>query len=876
MRQELRAAARLVLLVPALASAQSSPPPDHGAFVGPAIGANVLTLEWDRSDPYAPAVGYVPSVRLGLFLPKLFLNGEAGLALSGAPFGGSFTGTLRLGGDVGTWLWTQGNTRAYGFGGLGLGTVLNVNPSFFGPYPVGDVTVGAGWQYFLTPDASIGAEAGARTHFVLGGRDVEVSTSIFIAVTGTIGTGTRPREQGPGTTSTGTTTTGTGTPPGETVPGTALTPGEKPTFYGHSDWTCTTYATDGWFEPTQDVWQDDLSFDDKPTKQLTRTADVTYNAELHMVKNKDTLLFGVHHYRKDGQQVIVDSRDFIVLKGMTNCTKPIPVKFKFTQRSVGSSRVLYTSDVIAQVPLEGAPTSQYHPWEARLAVRDGIPEQPFKFDVDLPYQLKAELIRADGKETGLEMSVGGYVDADLGPTVHFIPVTISPFSGSEENTLVASAEMLADESAKKVPDVFPIPKGGLPTFTKVLRNFSDKDIGDKWLEFRRIDATVAAVNDSLASSAFLDGAGRVVAVMRGSDFRAIFGPGAAGMTVDSSVSLKPKGEAATKYKPTVTLSWKVMLMPHWEHWDTVAHELVHTLPDGWADDEMQKECGRNYHNKDDRLAHGEKITEDSEPAKRERKAGMISLMGPSVPISDVWMDQCTYWHLEEELAGGPPDPPVLLMRAIVGKQGAKVKGELKPVYNLMGHADLRAGKAGPFAFVFRDAKGAELARFPFTPRYNDLESKLPRTVISEVYRVPDVPNWAKVELVGPGGVLDQRTVTASPPSLEILSPADQAPVTPVNGKIHVTWKATAAAGTPLLYSVLYSPDGGKNWLDQVFELKETAFDVTLKPGAVAHQVKIVATDGSRSAAAIVRLGPLTPAQTPIPPPAPAPGQKKTP
>ena len=49
-------------------------------------------------------------------------------------------------------------------------------------------------------------------------------------------------------------------------------------------------------------------------------------------------------------------------------------------------------------------------------------------------------------------------------------------------------------------------------------------------------------------------------------------------------------------------------MPSIESWDTVAHELVHTLPEGWAGDEMEEECGRNYHNKSDRIVNGEVIT----------------------------------------------------------------------------------------------------------------------------------------------------------------------------------------------------------------------------------------------------------------------------
>jgi hypothetical protein len=143
-------------------------------------------------------------------------------------------------------------------------------------------------------------------------------------------------------------------PPPEETPHSA--PGDTPA-YGTSFRPCLTYVTDGWFSPTQAVWQDDPSFEDKPRKQLTRRpgTDVIYDAELPMVKDKDTLLFGAHHYRLNGQQVIVDSRDFIVLKGMTNCTVPVPVKMKFTLQNAAGSKTLYTSPTVARCRWRGPP-----------------------------------------------------------------------------------------------------------------------------------------------------------------------------------------------------------------------------------------------------------------------------------------------------------------------------------------------------------------------------------------------------------------------------------------------------------------------------------------------------------------------------------------
>lgn len=833
--------------------------PLQGYFVGPVVGSTPLTFAWYSGSPFLQATHFLPSLRAGRYFPKFSAQAQLGLSGDASPGAGYANGTLGLELSASPYFWSSGSNRAYGLGGLGLGTVFSLNPSSSALYPSTHLSLGLGAQHFFTPEYALGGEAGLRTHFVFGSQ-VEISNTLFVAVTGTWSFGPGTRERPPANPPPGTTSRPTGP---VSQPGDPPTQGEDrpPTTFGRSERRCSAYATDGWFEPAQGVWQDDLAFEDKKGKQLTRLGEdegIVYEAELPMAQRRATLLFGVHHYRRRGELVQVDSRDFIVMKGMSNCTVPVPVKLKFVLRDGGLAEPLWTSPVIGQVPLEGPAQEKYAPWEVRLPARDGVPtEKAFAFETELDYAITASLIRENGAETGMRMSVVGDIKPTAGPKTHFVPVLLSQANAADEGGLILLAETMADISAKRVPDVFPIPPDGLPTSVRVIRNFSDLDIGSKWLEFRRIDATVAALNDTLAASTFLDGAGRVVAVMRGADFRSIFGTGAAGMTVSSSVEPKLNAEDRKRWKSGMSLSWKVLIVPSYESWDTVAHELVHSLPEGWSDSEMKSLCKRNYHNLEDPVAFGHQITEGGQE-KRQRHVAKPSLMGPAIGAEKVWMDQCTYFHLTDALAGGPADPPVLMLRAFIGKKGSKVLGELKPIYELMGHADLVAGAGGPYAFVVRDEKGAELGRFPFTPRFRDIETKVERSMVSVVYRVPALSGWSQVELVGPGGVLDRRHVNPEPPALEIVSPADQAQVTPAGGKVRVTWKATAAKDALLLYSVLYSPNGGKDWLDQAFEQKDTAFDVRLDPKGKDPWIKIVATDGTRSAEAIIRISVKSP------------------
>jgi len=833
---------------------ESGAPRDTKPFVEPVLGANAITLGWNPSFAFPATSELAPSVRVGVQRPNLFADLRFGFSTAIAPLD-DFAGltSVSLDAEVGKCPYSRGDNFICGSAGLGGGLLLGSGPNDY-VTPTASLTVGVGLKHFLDPSFAIGVECGARTQigfFNDGYKDV--STGLYVAFTGTwvepwgwtLSTQTREKTPAPIAS----------TPPPEKTP--QSTPDGTPS-YGTSFRPCVTYVTDGWFSPTQAVWQDDPSFEDRPRKQLTRRpgTDVVYDAELPMVTGKDTLLFGVHHYRLNGQQTIVDSRDFIVLKGMTNCTVPVPVKMKFTLQNAAGSKPIYTTPVVAQVPLDGPPVPQYSPWEVSLPVRDGLPpDQPFKFDIATNHQLVGELLRDTGASTGLRMTVVTDAVPTQGPVVHFVPVLLSPPKDAEAETrLLTLTEYMAKDSAEYIPDLFPLKPGGLPTSQKVIRNFIDKEIGSKWFEARRIDAMVAALNDSLAASAFLDGAGRVVAVMNGSDFKSVFGPGAAGVTVSSNVTATPKG-ADGKRGDARVLSWKVILVPSYETWDTVAHELLHTLPEGWADSEMEKECGRNYHNKDDLIANGERITEGGVALKRERKAGMVPVMGPSVSISKAWITQCTYSHLLQQLAGAPPDPPVLLVRALLTKDGGKVKGELRPMYELMGYSDVAAGKGGAYAVVLRDAKGAELGRYPVSPRWNDAHTQQPRSIVSMVFRVPALPEPAVVELVGPGGVLDRKQMSATPPVLQILTPAQGERAKVENGRVRVTWKAEGEPNSKLLYSILYSSDGGEHFETQAFELESATFDVTINPQGKDHQVKVLVTDGTRSNEAVIPLRP---------------------
>ena len=141
--------------------------------------------------------------------------------------------------------------------------------------------------------------------------------------------------------------------------------------------TCGAQLVGGWFEPTQGVWQDDPgdlppAFPDRPGKQLTRTSPTSYNAELPMVTNKATLLFGINHAVGDPPDN--SKRYVIMMYGMTTGTTPVGVSMHFFTQGTPST-LDYTSPVLGYPQLL-PPCGPIHPFAVAFAVPRGAPLEP--------------------------------------------------------------------------------------------------------------------------------------------------------------------------------------------------------------------------------------------------------------------------------------------------------------------------------------------------------------------------------------------------------------------------------------------------------------------------------------------------------------------
>ena len=197
------------------------------------------------------------------------------------------------------------------------------------------------------------------------------------------------------------------------------------------------------------------------------------------------------------------------------------------------------------------------------------------------------------------------------------------------------------------------------------------------------------------------------------------------------------------------------------------------------------------------------------------------------------------------VAGTPVRTDRLLVVGSIDLDSGEVR--LQPLLLLSDADEVKLRVPGPYAIVLRDAGGAELARYPFTPDESIVDPPLgqagadPRLLlINEV--VPYVDGTTRVDIEGPG-IMHSVTAGANPPSVTVLAPnggevLDQPTVT-------VRWTAEDPDGDPLTFALQYSKDDGATWelVAQNLEGTSVAIDSLNVSRTEAGRFRVLANDG---------------------------------
>jgi hypothetical protein len=585
----------------------------------------------------------------------------------------------------------------------------------------------------------------------------------------------------------------------------------------------------GAFTPTQGVWQDDKTFADKKTKQLTKIEDNVYHAELDMVANRWTVVTGIRE----------EKRYIIKMSGTSTYTKEVPVKFRLKLKQNGGERIIWTSENInGWLPIEGGPGPE-RPWEVSVLKVEGAPiPKSFKMEKG-GYTLELELIKNNGDETGLKVQVSGLVVNTSFPVVNLVPVSIG-----DENTVAGlrtlkdRATSLAEECRQKLHMYYPVPSNSIEVKAHPIENLDNTKLTMfEYLEAKvrpsifqenvRQDKVIATLTEKFSTQSQVNG-GKVVVLTNENDFKLIY--------------MFPENTSA------FAASNKVVFLKGDKKASTVGHELLHTFPHLWSEDEMQQYCDKNYHNNNDEYyGAGADVWADRSKLIESETA----LMGPTT--DDKHITQCSYWYLLGALQKGV-DPELYIVRGLLFKNGDYTEGVLGNTYEIMGDEELQPtglGDAG-WGINLKNEEGNVLATYPLNPVWKATETEGEHFIVGFSHRINRVKGTKSIELVGPGGILETQKVTAARPKLKIITPAKNSAVTPENGKLKVSWEAEDRDGDTLSYLVYYSPDG-ISWRTIAHDIQETEIDMDIYGFPTNPQIKILATDGVRTDEKIVKF-----------------------
>jgi uncharacterized repeat protein (TIGR01451 family) len=171
---------------------------------------------------------------------------------------------------------------------------------------------------------------------------------------------------------------------------------------------------------------------------------------------------------------------------------------------------------------------------------------------------------------------------------------------------------------------------------------------------------------------------------------------------------------------------------------------------------------------------------------------------------------------------------------------------------------------GPYTLVLLDINSNILESVPFQPDIPVIEDDEATNIlyVNFVFEVPQVTGVASVQILANSAPLTNRVVLPHSPTVQFTSPLPGAVIS--NGPLTLTWNASELGGSPLIYWLQYSSDGGADWNTLALDLTNTQFTIAsqLLTGTSNGYFEVTASDGFNSASA--ETGPLTlPVNPPI-------------
>ncbi len=151
--------------------------------------------------------------------------------------------------------------------------------------------------------------------------------------------------------------------------------------------------------------------------------------------------------------------------------------------------------------------------------------------------------------------------------------------------------------------------------------------------------------------------------------------------------------------------------------------------------------------------------------------------------------------------------------------------------------------SGPFTLVVLDTNAVPLYSIPFAPDVLEGEFDDQPDITTFDLSVPIIAGAAAIEIYSNAIPVGELVADAYPPSVQVLHPNGGEKFGDTD--IPVNWTASDPDGSPLVYLVQFSPDGGNSWDTLMLDWDQTNLDIppdTL-PATTNGLIRVTASDG---------------------------------
>jgi hypothetical protein len=273
------------------------------------------------------------------------------------------------------------------------------------------------------------------------------------------------------------------------------------------------------------------------------------------------------------------------------------------------------------MPKLGSPCGKEHPFTVRIAAAQGVPRaRTFQFDFGAHYEISAVLSPTDPAQRGIidgRVTVRGEVHEQPPLHVLVVPVRLGlELPDDPARVTSIDPELVANSARTEVGDYLPVPVGGVTATVAPVLDLRSLawDPADRTANTKLLEQQLQPYVHSARGS---PGVTRVVAVLSARDTQ-----------VTDAANYGALAGTQLIYGRSETL----------EQANALAHEIAHTIPKSWSDDEMVRDCGQNFHNQAGhrkKVAHGLRLLKSGAPVRQRMDGESIMSSGP-------WIDQCTY------------------------------------------------------------------------------------------------------------------------------------------------------------------------------------------------------------------------------------------